>query len=133
MTLQQSGFGQQIIDVYTNGHKAGSMTTGGEHGIIDKNISINRYSSLRKLSLEIKTGTHTPYKTDIEVINEKDSILMDIAESKSRTNYYNIDVKKLRSLLKSFHDINVYLNQEPKNKMMRIRSNNIQILKLHFQ
>ena len=128
-------FAQQAdtIKVYVNGRLAGQQILHGQSEVVT-NVSLAKYKAVTKLMVGVNCSstTNSVFKRSLEIMNDKDSALLLVSESANMSGCFNLNVAKIKPILKGNKDIKVYYLEDPKNPRMMVRSKRMLIATLHF-
>lgn len=125
-------FSQDVISVIINGKKIGETTISDQPAVIE--IKKIKYKNLPAVTLIIKQALRNDaFKRSIEITDENESKLYTVYESSSKQGWYKIKLAAIRSNLLKENLIKVFLDEDPANSMMRIRSSRKLLAVIHLK
>lgn len=125
-------FSQDVISVIINGKKIGETTISDQPAVIE--IKKIKYKNLPAVTLIIKQALRNDaFKRSIEITDENESKLYTVDESSSKQGWYKIKLAAIRSNLLKENLIKVFLDEDPANSMMRIRSSRKLLAVIHLK
>jgi hypothetical protein len=131
-----ASFAQQgdTIKVYVNGKLAGQEVLQGQSEKVT-NVKLSKYTKVTKLMVGVNCGAskNSVFKRALEIMNDKDSVLLHINEPSSKPGCYTINIAKARAIAKNNKDVKVYYTEDPRNSKMMVRSLRKLIATFHFQ
>ena len=120
------------ITVIINGKKAGEKMVAEDPAIVSVNKT--RYKKLTGLTVMIRQGAvNKIYKRTLQITDENEERLFQVAEQRSKPGVYKINLIKMRPLLLKQNIIKVFLAEDPPNEMMRIPSKRKLLVELHLK
>ena len=123
---------QQMVKFYINNINKGEIKMDPSK-VMNAEVSLKKYAKTKSLFIEIgNTKEPGPFKQTLQLTNKDDSVLLSVPENSLHSGRFNIDIRKLKSLVRSFKDQKIYELQDPKNPMMRMPSRRSLLLNIHY-
>lgn len=125
-------FSQDVISVLINGKKMGETTITDQPAVI--NIKKIKYKNISAVTIIIKQAMRNDaFKRSIEITDENENSFYKVNELSSKHGWYKINLAPIRSKLLKENVIKVFLDEDPANSMMRIRSSRKLLAEIHFK
>ena len=110
-----------VITLSVNGKRIGKITVAEDPVVLTVNKI--QYKKITNLTITIKqSSVNKVYKRTLQVTDENESLLCNVAEQRAKIGLYKIDITKKLQLLLKQKTIKVFLAEDPPNAMMRIPS-----------
>ena len=110
-----------VITLSVNGKRIGKITVAEDPVVFTVNKI--QYKKITNLTITIKqSSVNKVYKRTLQVTDENESLLCNVAEQRAKIGLYKIDITKKLQLLLKQKTIKVFLAEDPPNAMMRIPS-----------
>lgn len=123
--------GQILMRVFVN--KKMTVDVKSNEQVLNAEIKLKKYLKIKDLQIEMPgKKVPGPFKYTLQLTDEHDSTLLISAESKSKPGFFIFDLVKLNGLVRKFKDQKLYIIEEPKNSMMRIRSKQNLLINIHI-
>ncbi|HUS00332.1 MAG TPA: hypothetical protein VMY77_01320 [Chitinophagaceae bacterium] len=120
------------VNVSVNGKKIGKISVAKDPAVITVNKI--QYKKIPNLTVTIKqSSVNRIYKRTLQVTDENESLLFNVAEQRAKIGLYKIDLTKKRQLLLKQNIIKVFLAEDPPNPMMRIPSKRKLLAEIHLK
>ncbi len=125
-------FAQDVISVVISGKKMGETTITEQPSVI--NIKKIKYKNISAATLIIKQAMRNDaFKRSIEITDENENSFYKVNELSSKHGWFKINLATIKSTLLKQKIIKVFLDEDPANSMMRIRSSRKLLAEIHLK
>ena len=130
--LPFTAFSQQpVISILINGKTIGSHLLTEDVLVIP--VQKMKYKNVSSVTILYKQKNMSDvYKRSLDITTSTDSVLYHVAASKAKPGWFVINIKAVRHILAKEKNINVYLVEDPANKMMALASRRKLLAAIHF-